>query len=171
MKVYFMENVKEEPQYEKGIFLDKERCKEWILADMYVYDADRPRYYLASQEVKFVPKYLCYTLWYMGYDYSWDFSGMRDVCKISKLYPSINHCKNDEKWKSMYKSATENPSEYNITDLKICSKDDFGDDWIYGDVMEGKQRIDIHRVKVQRRFLNDEQRENVEYAWKRVVGD
>jgi len=102
--------------------------------------------YLDSITLPFVGKYVSYVHVYRGFDY--DYPGMHDAIYKSELYPSTEFARLSKAWKQIEQQVIEKPEEFNVYSNKICSKDYGGDDWYYGDVMEGKVSAEIKRLKV-----------------------
>jgi len=102
--------------------------------------------YLDSITLPFIGKHVSYVDVYRGFDY--DFPGMHDVHYKSELYPSTEQAKSSRAWKQIEQQVAKEPEEFNVYQDKICSKDYGGEDWCYGDVMEGKISAKIKRLKV-----------------------
>lgn len=126
------------------VFLNEQQAKNMKEE----YDYQGYNVYIDSLIIPFVGKYVSYIDLYKGFDYG--FSDMYDVCYKSQLYPSVELAKTDKCWLNIIKAVNEKPEEFNIYQNKICSKDIFGDDWFYGDVMEGKFCAEIRKLKVIR---------------------
>ena len=98
-----------------------------------------------------VGKYLYYIRAYFGFNYSFHKSpGIYDVINTSTFYPYKEMAKSDRLWEcAVAKAATES---VNIHENSICSSD-YGEDWNYGDCMEGKFNLKILKVKVNKEHV------------------
>lgn len=151
--VYLIRNSKGEIN-QKGAYLDCDMAKEaaYYLNCQYGYD-EAPCYYVDSIELPFVGRHIYLVDMYRGFDY--DFfgtPGMHDVTnsKSQIVYPCLEYAKKDPVWISCEQASKEAPKDYHVYPTKICS-DDYGNDWFYGDVMEGKFSTEIVKIKVKRR--------------------
>lgn len=102
-------------------------------------------------EVSFVGRYALYIHMYYGFDYTYSSGGkkMYDVVRDStSLYPCRDHARNDPMWLGYQKKVASEPSKYNHYPMLICPKDPSGNDWLHGDVMEGKFNVSIQKLRV-----------------------
>lgn len=119
------------------VFLNEQRAKS--------YAEYMENLYVDSIVLPFIGKHVSFVRIYKGFDY---FPYMHDVCYKSQLYPSVAQAKESDAWKQIENLVTKNPEKFNVHDNKICSRTVFGDDWCYGDIMEGKFSAEIINLKV-----------------------
>ncbi|MDE5830515.1 MAG: hypothetical protein K2H53_02270 [Clostridia bacterium] len=86
---------------------------------------------------------------YYGFDYNYGgVNPIYDVIKHSTIYHSVHELKNKcEVWKDRESKAKENPDKYHVTPFSIAT-DDFGEPFMYGDVMQGGFNMKIIGIKV-----------------------
>lgn len=83
---------------------------------------------------------------YHGYDYcGFEISDIERY--VYQLFHSVSAAKKCETWKKRGQLAKEKPEEYHVTPFSIAS-DDFGEPFIFGDVMSGKFNMKIIGVRV-----------------------
>ena len=95
-------------------------------------------------ELDYVGKFVYYCCGYYGFDYDFRNSKIYDVTKVSKIFSNIRECKNCDIWQNALNS-TKNKM---VGEYEIRAIDQFGDPFIYGDVMEGMFNIRIHKIRV-----------------------
>lgn len=92
--------------------------------------------------------YLIKTYYGFDYNYGSTINPIYDVIRyVYQLYHSVSAAKKNEVWNEREKLAKEDPGKYHITPFSIAS-DDFGEPFMYGDVMQGKFNMEIIGVKV-----------------------
>ena len=143
VKVFVIRSQRDNSIKGDRVFLNMESAKS-LEYDLIAYEDQDV--YLDSITLPFVGKHISYVNIYRGFDY--DFPGMHDVHYKSELYPSIEQAKLSKAWKKIEQQVSEQPEEFNVYQDKICSKDYGGEDWYYGDVMEGRVSAEIKRLKV-----------------------
>lgn len=85
---------------------------------------------------------------YYGYDYNWSLGDMYDVIKtIPKAFYSVSTAKKYTVWKEREENAKRNPKNFHVSPFSIAS-DNYGDPFLFGDVMEDKFNMKIIGVKV-----------------------
>lgn len=139
---------------QKQAYMDYNMAKEavYYLDCQYGY-GNESNYYIDKVELPYVSRNIYLVDFYRGFDYSFDGSpGMYDVTnsKNQSIYPSIAEAKKDPIWISSEALAKEDPENHHVYPTKICS-DDYGMDWCYGDVMDGKFSTKIVKIKVRRK--------------------
>jgi len=144
-EIYFITNKKSNVLYGK-VYLDKQKAQN--NCNYHKCREDKENLYIDSIIVPFVGKNLYFIHLYKGFDYG--MSDIHDIYFNTNLYPSIESIKQNETWNNYYQKAKDNPEKFNIYDDRICSKDIFREDWLYGDVMESNINLKIIKVKVIR---------------------
>lgn len=85
---------------------------------------------------------------YYGYDYNWSLGVMYDVIKtIPKAFYSVSTAKKYTVWKEREENAKRNPKNFHVSPFSIAS-DNYGNPFLFGDVMEDKFNMKIIGVKV-----------------------
>lgn len=87
---------------------------------------------------------------YYGFDYNYGFSfnQIYDVIRcVPELFHSVSAAKKNEIWEERENLAKVEPEKYHITPFSIAS-DDFGESFVYGDVMQDKFNMKIIGIKV-----------------------
>lgn len=126
------------------VFISRERAED----EIYYCNENESSYEIGSVKLPFVGKYVSMVNAYFGFDYG--MVSMFDICHRSRFYPSVEKAKSDKLWIESEQRSIAKPDEFNKHPLRICSKDIFGTDWIYGDFMEGNSCTDIVKYRVVR---------------------
>lgn len=80
--------------------------------------------------------------------YGFDYNPICDVIKyVPELFHSISAAKKNEIWKERENLVKAEPEKFHITPISIAS-DDFGEPFVYGDVMQDKFNMKIIGIKV-----------------------
>jgi len=143
VKVFVIRSQRDSSIRGERVFLNEQYAKSLEYDCTYLGGED---VYIDSITLPFVGKHVSYVDVYRGFDY--DYPGMHDAVYKSELYPSIEQAKSSRAWKQIEQEVAKDPEEFNVYQDKICSKDYGGEDWYYGDVMEGKVSAKIKRLKV-----------------------
>lgn len=152
--VYIVRNRDGHLNKKKG-FLHKDGAMSYILDLASQYGNSYEDYYIEDVVVPFLGQNIYYIHLYRGFDYNYG-SGMSDVtnAKNEKFFACKDHAKEDPLWKKYEDISQKDPENHHISDTKICS-DEYGEEWFYGDVMEGKFEIEILPIKISRKLLSD----------------
>lgn len=126
------------------VYLNKEHAEK--ARENYMYSGYET--YLQPISLPFAGKHASYISIYKGYDYG--INNMYDIIYNSSLFSSVSLAKQDDAWQEIVQMMENNLEKFNVYYNKICSKDTFGEDWIYGDVMEGKVSAEIKKLKIIR---------------------
>jgi hypothetical protein len=153
MKLYI--HVNENGEYAYKAFTNYESAKGalfWIQSDYHHWRLD-------FADLPFIGRSVCYVEDYRGYDYIFG-EGMEHVCTYSKIYACANHAKSyDPSWKGGLEAIQNSgrETEFIIRDNLLASRDSTFNDkpFVHGDVMEGKFRVMIKRIRVDKRTIED----------------
>lgn len=129
----------------KYVYLNEEKAE----AEKQKYLSTDYDVYIDSINLPFAGKYVSYINIYRGFDYNYGV-GIYDVAYRSELYASTELAKQNHSWREVYLRMQQNPDQFNVYDNKICSRDTGGEDWTYGDVMEGNLVAEIKKLKIIR---------------------
>ena len=141
MKLYAIINGK---FYYDQAFTRKERAIERM--DNMNCLAGYEKYTIKEFDLPFIGRSVCFVIAYYGYNY--DFDSIYDVMSISDIFACNDHAKQSKEWKKAVKASSGNEDEFIITDEKIASKDWFGEEFFYGDYMNGMFNTSIYRIRV-----------------------
>lgn len=87
---------------------------------------------------------------YYGFDYNYgsSFNPIYDVVRhVPELFHSVSAAKKNKIWEERENLAKEEHEKYHITPFSIAS-DDFGEPFVYGDVMQDKFNMKIIGIKI-----------------------
>lgn len=133
--------------YNKEVFTNKERATRTV-DDMNCF-AGYEKYELKEFDLPFIGRSVCYVSGYYGFDY--DFDRIYDIESITNIFACNDHAKKSKLWKKATADSNGNNDKFIITDTKIASKDLFGEEFIYGDCMEGMFNVSIERIRVNKK--------------------